>query len=501
MENHEATKNTPVQLAVLLAASLLIASLSIVGQGTQLVEFYETGCLNCARLEEFLGSIAPQYPELEIVRYEIHDPRGQELLNKLLTAYRAEVGPVPIVFIGNIAKVGDTFYGLEETPVVISGRAAELALEKVIRRAIAEDAPSPLTKLPMVATEAVFVTQADCSQCERLELVLAGVIERHPELGVRQLNADQETDAQLFARLLRLYGVKGRPPALFVGESALVGGVLYQRRQSPHTFAFTPTDNAILEETITRAIAEKAAPPLERLRLREQLTLWAVLGAAALDSVNPCDFAVLVLLLGTLLVIGKRTKVVWAGLAFSAGIFVAYFTMGFLIYSVLGLTVGTRAFRDPFILAVSALAILVGLWEMKDLLWYSRWFSIEVPERWKPAVKRFTSSAVTIPGAFVIGLLDSLFLAPCTSGPYLVILTLLSQTATRWRGAGYLLLYNLIFVLPMIGVTLAVHLGFTTTARAERWRKARLGKLHFATGMVMLLLGVGMIVGLHLGYL
>jgi len=223
--------------------------------------------------------------------------------------------------------------------------------------------------------------------------------------------------------------------------------------------------------------------------------------AAALDSVNPCDFAVLVLLLGTLLVIGRRGKVLWAGLAFSAGIFVAYFTMGFGLYSLLGLTVGTRSFRVPFIMAVSSVAILFGLWEMKDLFWYGKWFSIEVPDKWKPSVKKLTAAAVTVPGAFLVGLLDSLFLAPCTSGPYIVILTLLSQTSTRWQGAGYLLIYNFVFILPMIAITIAVHFGLTTTARAERWRTAKLGKLHFATGLVMVLLGIGMIIGVQLGYL
>ncbi len=108
---------------------------------------------------------------------------------------------------------------------------------------------------------------------------------------------------------------------------------------------------------------------------------------------------------------------------------------------------------------------------------------------------------VSIPGAFVVGLVDSLFLAPCTSGPYIVILTLLSQTTNRLQGALWLLLYNFIFILPMIGITLLVHFGFTTTARAERWRTAKLGKLHFITGVVMVVIGVGMIIGVRLGYL
>ncbi len=55
--------------------------------------------------------------------------------------------------------------------------------------------------------------------------------------------------------------------------------------------------------------------------------------------------------------------------------------------------------------------------------------------------------------------------------------------------------------IDQIAIALTVHFGITTTARAERWRTARMGKLHFVTGVVMVVLGVGMIVGVQLGYI
>jgi len=383
------TGRRPAGAARLAALFLCVSAWALAASATDLVVFYEEGCPHCARLEETIERILPDYPALDVLRYEIHDPQSRDLLDRLLAAYAVEIGSVPILFVGDVAAVSGTYYGLWDDPYSPSGRSEEMALREAIGRAIEADVASPIER---------------------------------------------------------------------AGSAA-------------------------------------------RGSLAHRLTLPAIVVAAALDSVNPCDFAVLVLLLGTLLVVGKRTKVLWAGLAFSAGIFVAYFTLGFGLYSLLGLTVGSRSFREPFVFAVSGLAILVGLWEMKDLLWYGKWFSIEVPDKWKPSVKRFTSSAVTIPGAFVVGLLDSLFLAPCTSGPYIVILTLLSQTSTRWRGAGYLLIYNLVFILPMIAITLAVHFGLTTTARAERWRQAKLGKLHFVAGAVMVALGVGMIVAVRFGYM
>lgn len=367
-------------------AALFVLTLSLTAPGTTLVFFYDEGCPHCARVEAFLERIQPDYPQLEIVRYSVREEESLDLLDQLLEAYGIPglSWTTPVIFIGEVADIGGTFYRPGQDPQPLTGRAEELTLEDAIREAIAKNAPSPLTK----------------------------------------------------------------------AEGASAG-------------------------------------------LAEKLTVPAVVLAAAADSVNPCTFAVLVLLLGTLLVAGRRGKVLQAGLAFTSAIYISYFLMGIGIFS----AIQAAGVQRPFILSVSILAILLGLWNVKDYFAYGKWFTIEVPQRWRPMVKRLTSSVVSVPGAFAVGVLDSLFLLPCSSGPYIAILALLSKTTTRAQGILYLLFYNLIFILPLLVITFGVHFGFTTTARAERWRSQRLGKLHLISGAVMFLLGVGMIVSLELGYI
>ena len=367
-------------------AALFVLTLSLTAPGTTLVFFYDEGCPHCARVEAFLERIQPDYPQLEIVRYSVREEESLDLLDQLLEAYGIPglSWTTPVIFIGEVADIGGTFYRPGQDPQPLTGRAEELTLEDAIREAIAENAPSPLTK----------------------------------------------------------------------AEGTSAG-------------------------------------------LAEKLTVPAVVLAAAADSVNPCTFAVLVLLLGTLLVAGRRGKVLQAGLAFTSAIYISYFLMGIGIFS----AIQAAGVQRPFILSVSILAILLGLWNVKDYFAYGKWFTIEVPQRWRPMVKRLTSSVVSVPGAFAVGVLDSLFLLPCSSGPYIAILALLSKTTTRAQGILYLLFYNLIFILPLLVITFGVHFGFTTTARAERWRSQRLGKLHLISGAVMFLLGVGMIVSLELGYI
>lgn len=114
-------------------------------------------------------------------------------------------------------------------------------------------------------------------------------------------------------------------------------------------------------------------------------------------------------------------------------------------------------------------------------------------------MKSLIKGVTSVPGAFFIGFVVSLFLLPCTSGPYIVILGLLAKAATKAYAFSLLLLYNLIFVLPMILITLAIYFGITTTEKAEKIRQGKLEVLHLIAGIIILLLGIGMLVALKMG--
>ncbi|MBU2590232.1 MAG: hypothetical protein KKB39_05725, partial [Nanoarchaeota archaeon] len=226
-------------------------------------------------------------------------------------------------------------------------------------------------------------------------------------------------------------------------------------------------------------------------------TIPAVILAAAVDAINPCAFAVLILLLTTILASGIKKRALYAGLAFSLSIFISYFLMGFGLYTALVASGLTRI----FFIIVGILAILVGLFNLKDYLWYGKWFIMEVPLGWRPKMKSLLKHVTSIPGAFLIGFLISLFLLPCTSGPYIIILGMLAELTTRNHATMLLILYNLIFILPMIIITLAVYSGFTTTEQAEEWRKRKLKVLHLIAGIIILLLGIGMLISIFFGWI
>ena len=221
----------------------------------------------------------------------------------------------------------------------------------------------------------------------------------------------------------------------------------------------------------------------------EHLAFFSILLPAAIsDSINPCEFAVMLILLGSILIkYRKRRKVIWAWLLFSLAIFLSYFLMWLGIYSALWNFSNIFYFK----LVVWILWIIVWLANLKDYFWYGKWFVMEVPFAWRKNMRKLLNSVTSPAWAFWVWFLVSLFLLPCTSGPYLVILGYLSsetQAIDNW-GYLYLFVYNLFFILPMLIITFIVAFGKKSIEELELYRDDKIETIHLWVGILMLILG------------
>lgn len=344
-----------------------------------------------------------------------------------------------------------------------------------------------------------------CPHCARLQVFLDSIQEKYPSLIIKQNEIYFNTEnRELFQNMAAAFGQETQGvPTVFIDDKMIVGfnnaigeSIEKEIQRCVEEGCMDPAEKISATGETTSIVGESS--PLkspEQTRLTKSVTLPAVLSAAAVDAINPCEFAVLIILLTTILAAGVKKRVLMAGLAFSASIYISYFLMGIGLYSAIQATGLTHKFYT----IVAILAIIVGLFNLKDYLWYGKWFVMEVPMSWRPKLKCMLKGVTSVPGAFLIGFAVSLFLLPCTSGPYIVILGLLAKTTTRSNALILLLLYNFIFILPMLIITFAIYLGFTTTEKAEEWRTKKLKVLHLIAGLIILGLGIGMFIAMRLG--
>tara|TARA_Y100000310_G_C20606724_1_gene775883 strand:+ start:655 stop:1362 length:708 start_codon:yes stop_codon:yes gene_type:complete len=229
----------------------------------------------------------------------------------------------------------------------------------------------------------------------------------------------------------------------------------------------------------------------------EQLTLGIVVAAALADSINPCVFGVLIFLLAYMTTVFKnKKKMLLAGLIYVVAVYLTYLVIGLglltLSYS--------SGLSKPFYWVAAIVAILAGLFEIKDFFWYGKGFSLQIIPGSAEKIKKYSKSIkglekkhpiFSLAIAAFLGFFVVLVELPCTGAPYLAVIGLLS-TGDYASGVPLLLLYNLIFVLPLIVIIGLVYCGHTSKM-LEKWRKKHRGVMRLGIGLFLIALGVYMI--------
>ena len=221
------------------------------------------------------------------------------------------------------------------------------------------------------------------------------------------------------------------------------------------------------------------------------LTVPLVILCAGIASINPCGLAVLIILLLSIIALNTRRQVLMVGIAFIASVFLFYFITGLGVLSFIHVSgTGISSFIAT---AAAAIAIVLGLVNIVDAAVRKEGFLLAIPESKKPVLDRYIRTA-TLPAAVILGILVGIFELPCAGGIYLVILGLVSNSMTLAQGIPYLLLFNVIFVLPLIAILLVVVFGLPPE-RVNTWRLSNRRALRVAIGVVMVLVGIVILVG------
>ena len=137
-------------------------------------------------------------------------------------------------------------------------------------------------------------------------------------------------------------------------------------------------------------------------------------------------------------------------------------------------------------IGIGILLVLAGLIEIKDYFWYGKWYSLSIPG--KAARKIETMSArVSIPGVILLGAFVSAVELPCTGAPYLAVITLLSQYFD-FTALWLLVLYNFIFVLPLIIILILVVAG-KRVEKIKAWKQRTKPYMRLCIGILLVALG------------
>ncbi len=243
------------------------------------------------------------------------------------------------------------------------------------------------------------------------------------------------------------------------------------------------------KQALAQAMVATGPLPISEANLARLLP--AVVVAGLLDSVNPCAFAVILLLIAFLFTLrASRGRVLQLGLVYVGMIFLVYFAIG------LGLLGTVRLSDDPHFVARAGAWLLIALGTINLIEYYAPQFPLRLHmPAFAGARARQLIGKSSLPATVAAGVLVGLCTFPCSGGIYVSVITLLNAKTTMAWGVSYLALYNVMFVLPLIAILLAA--GNRVTAKAwAGWERRHALDIRLWYGMAMVTLGFVMLLWL-----
>ena len=478
-------KRTPVRKLFLAVYTFILFSLPICGisqpsSSIQIYCFYTEDCQSCGGiLQGYLPGLKSMYPSLEIQTFNIGNPAFYEALIRLEKEFGRKGHEIPVIFIGDQMLSGET---------EIMERLDPLILEYQIKRA------PPLPPLQTLAAikpsqkvfsaELAYFYQKGCPKCDRAGYLLKYLTRRYPNLRIKETDLNTADGKRLNESLSNRINLPVEKrliaPSIFVGNDFL----------SPEEITEANVEALIQKyEKMTSKLTPPLPPSPDEIKKAEKtiverfqsLGIFAILSAGLIEGLNPCALATLVFFISYLTMVGrKRKEIFWVGMGFTGTGFLTHLLLGLGLLSFIQHFSFLPLFSRIVYLITFLFALFLGILSIFDYIQLKRGrpskMKLQVPSFLKKRIHQTIrkrsgeldvseegQSARLLLAAVIIGFIVTLLQFTCTSQVYLpTILFVTNIPSLRGSAALYLVLYNLIYIIPLLIIFGIVYWGVTS---------------------------------------
>ena len=353
------------------------------------------------------------------------------------------------------------------------------------------------------AIHITYFHKRGCQKCARASDILKQLKTEHPQIVIEKRYA--KADQELLEAMGALYNVpelkRLTTPAVFIGDEYLLDELDEAQLESVIGKHLTTGVASRLSE----AEAKTGKAESEIVKRFNAFGMLTVAGAGLLDGINPCAFATIVFFISYMSLVGrKRKEMLVAGGAFAAAVFVTYLLLGLGLLKFL-------SFLNEFSIVAKCVYLLaaIGTFTLAFLSLYDAYkakqgkvkeIALQLPKSFKKhihkVIREQTRTSGVIIGAVVIGFAISALELVCTGQVYLPTITfVMGVEGMRSHALSYLILYNLMFVTPLLVVFGFVYWG-TTSMQLGGVLRQHLVSVKVGTGVLLLSLGVWLLLNI-----
>jgi cytochrome c biogenesis protein CcdA len=452
--------------------------------------FYSNTCTHCIDiLEKIIYPLQAAYPgQLDIRLLELGKPEYYQALLKVEQAWQVDSADrgLPTVVLGDKILLGDE-PTRAELPSLLEGAVKG---EGIPFPQIEGLDPASLVSIPPDADPAslavcstddpsacevdnpiylAYFYQVGCKECSRAHADLQYLQGQYPQLVIQEFNIYEDTGLANWMAQRTGRENDFRVPAVFIGDQAFVGDAeITTQNLEPVIQSLTASGSPAVWEDYNAQEGTSA------LVARFSSMGWlAVVFAGLIDGLNPCAFATIIFFISYLTLSGRKgSQVLITGACFTVGVFLAYLVVGLGFYKVLDVVRESLAVAGRIVYGLTAVVCLtLGVISIRDYFKARQGeigdMALNLPEplrkRINATIREGRNANSYYIGAFVTGMLISLLELACTGQIYLPTIIFMSTLPElRGRAIVYLVLYNLMFIVPLVVVFILAYYGTTS---------------------------------------
>lgn len=308
-----------------------------------------------------------------------------------------------------------------------------------------------------------FYSEA-CRACRQIKEFLPRIKERFKDrIVINYHNIAKQEEFKFKLILEKKYGIsKGVIPEIFLPTAAFKG-------------ANEIKDN--LASAIERILAQRAQPLSEKkspeidpiLDRFSTFSPGVVAFAGLVDGINPCAFATMIFFVSFLTLNSYRKgQIAYIGGAFIFAVFLTYLLLGLGIFQAFKRLQIFSFFSQLIYFAVAILALGLGVYNLCDYIKYKRTgqtkgCSLKLYNRLRSLANSRRVLIILIITAFINGFIIALLESACTGQVYFpTIAFVLRVPSLRIHALFYLVLYNILFILPLVLIFILACKGVTS---------------------------------------
>lgn len=338
-----------------------------------------------------------------------------------------------------------------------------------------------------------YFYQPNCEDCRKVsEFVLKPMNEKYgSKIQLKKYNLSDEKNFLLMISILdALHDDSNADVYMVINRNKVLAGY-----SSIEQNLFNSIEHPV-NPSVSKTSSKKAVHSIGN-----RLKIMTVVVAGLIDGINPCVFSTLIFFMSLLAVAKIRRKRLFIiGVAYCTACFLTYLLLGFGLFNILKSVIYFSWLRTGLNWAMILILLAFAIISFRDAFSFvkSGGDASKVSLQLPPKVKRLTHLMMRrglkfkylFFGAFFIGIAVTLLESVCTGQVYVPTLVLLSnETKMFSKWFNMLLLYNLMFILPLIGIFALMFSGISVF-KAVKLTKVNLVIGKIALGLFLLMLAV-----------